>query len=1081
MYVAKKWWHNDVQTGKVVCTLCPRHCKIPKGKRGFCFVRANVDDQLVLTTWGRSSGFCIDPIEKKPLSHFLPGTPVLSLGTAGCNLGCKFCQNWDISKSREMDTVASIATPEAVVDAAEETGCRSIAFTYNDPVIWAEYAIDIAKVARQRGIKTVAVTAGYIEPDARAEFYDHMDAANIDLKAFTEAFYRKLTQTHLEPVLDTIKYVKRHTNVWFELTDLLIPGENDSEDEIARMCKWLVDEVGDDVPLHFSAFHPDFKMMDKPRTPHATLIRARQQAIDAGVKYAYVGNVYDVGNESTYCHACGKVVIERDWYELGAYDMDGDRCGHCGTSIPGVFEKPSNGRRVPGDWGRKRQRVTIRQEQVHLDEKLTELGFETVGHEEHDDHNNMNDSQPNVNKSVAQPRASARGSNDDSPRIDFTGDEAAVIARHALQLVNASVTGASLDSTLPKELADAPAWGMFVTLERGSVLRACRGSWGNVGALGNLLARTATDTATCDARFPAIEPRELGFLSLDVTLMYDPQQVTAQGDARVDAVEVGTHGLVIAHPNGRGLLLPQVATEREWDAPTFLDQLCLKANLPRGTWRDPSAQLMTFRGRVIEQAATTQELRVDVLDNTAWQRLINAADAAMRDEPINDETLNEPALTQVWPHELGVNLRTSSGLSALGAGANQSLLQMTQVAAKSLRQVCERQRGGALDDITELTVLNTPIVLSPQDYPNRCAALGRHAVLARAGGAWTLAWPTSGGGRPDDVVGRALRDVRLDARAWHGSAARSDTPPPRITAFSVHTVRGHSTQPRPRQVDHARYGTRAAARAGTFYPGDAAQMNAEIDAHLATANGNSGIERRSFPAVMLPHAGWRFCGDTLGKTIARVDVPRAVIIIGPKHTPHGPPFSIAPHSHWAIPGANVPIETGVVDRLLELLPALQAEPDAHRMEHGCEVIVPFLHRLNPQVQVVPIVLGRCSYEDTSRIADALATLLNDWPADREPPLLVISSDMNHFAPEPENRRRDMLAIDAARSGNPRDLYDVCVENDISMCGVLPAVTVMQALLKREPKLDVELIDYSNSGAVSGDMSSVVGYAGMTFA
>ncbi len=350
-----RWWHADPEDEtKVICTLCPRECHIKAGGRGFCFVRANVEGELQLTTYGRSSGFCVDPIEKKPLSHFLPGTPVLSLGTAGCNLGCKFCQNWDISKSREMDTLAGVATPEAVVAEAKHLGCRSIAFTYNDPTIWAEYAIDIAKVARREEIKTVAVTAGYISPEPRKAFYEWMDAANVDLKAFTEDFYRRLTQTHLQPVLDTLIYLKRETDVWFELTTLVIPTENDSPDELKRMCDWVVENLGVDVPMHFSAFHPDYKMLDYERTPHETLVAARRIALDAGVRYAYVGNVHDPRHESTYCPDCGKLLIERDWYELSAYALEGNQCSSCGTTIPGVFDPAG-----PGKWGRRRLPVRI--------------------------------------------------------------------------------------------------------------------------------------------------------------------------------------------------------------------------------------------------------------------------------------------------------------------------------------------------------------------------------------------------------------------------------------------------------------------------------------------------------------------------------------------------------------------------------------------------------------------------------------------------------------------------------------------------------------------------------------------------
>ena len=357
-----RWWHADTDTSpegvkpsdKIVCTLCPRECHIPEGSRGFCFVRANGGGRMVLTTYGRSTGFCIDPIEKKPLNHFLPGTPVLSFGTAGCNLGCKFCQNWDISKSREIERLSEIATPEAIVEAAQKTGCRSIAFTYNDPVIWAEYAIDVARVARQAGIKTVAVTAGYISPEARREFYQWMDAANVDLKGFTETFYRKLCQTQLAPVLDTIKYLKHETGVWQELTNLMIPGENDSAEETKAMCGWIVENIGPDVPVHFTGFHPDYKMVETPNTPHETLLQARQIALDAGIRYAYVGNVYDLKNGSTFCHACGELPIERTTgNQIGQYNLVGNWCGKCGAVIPGVFEERA------GTWGRRRQPVRI--------------------------------------------------------------------------------------------------------------------------------------------------------------------------------------------------------------------------------------------------------------------------------------------------------------------------------------------------------------------------------------------------------------------------------------------------------------------------------------------------------------------------------------------------------------------------------------------------------------------------------------------------------------------------------------------------------------------------------------------------
>jgi pyruvate formate lyase activating enzyme len=352
--VPGRYWHT-LPDGRVQCDVCPRFCKMRDGQRGLCFVRAANDGGVVLTTYGRSSGYCVDPIEKKPLNHFLPGTPVLSFGTAGCNLTCKFCQNWDISKSREIDTLADQASPETIARAAEQLGCCSVAFTYNDPVIFLEYAVDVAEACHAAGIKTVAVTAGYISAEPRVEFFRHMDAANVDLKAFTEGFYSDVCGGHLEPILDTLVYLKQETAVWFELTDLVIPGLNDSDRELDQMSRWIVENLGPDVPLHFSAFHPGWKMTDRPPTPPATLTRARRIAIDNGIRYVYTGNVHDESGGSTYCHECGAKLIGRDWYVMTAWSLTEDgRCRECGTQCSGVFDGP------PGQWGAKRLPVRLR-------------------------------------------------------------------------------------------------------------------------------------------------------------------------------------------------------------------------------------------------------------------------------------------------------------------------------------------------------------------------------------------------------------------------------------------------------------------------------------------------------------------------------------------------------------------------------------------------------------------------------------------------------------------------------------------------------------------------------------------------
>lgn len=351
-YIAKYWhWADD---GRMQCDLCPRDCKLNDGQRGACFVRMRKADQMILTTYGRSSGFCVDPIEKKPLNHFYPGSSILSFGTAGCNLACKFCQNWDISKSKDMDRLMDEASPELIALAAENANCKSVAFTYNDPVIFAEYAMDVADACHARGIKTVAVTAGYMHDQARRDFYSKMDAANIDLKAFTEEFYFKLTGAHLQPVLDTLKYVKRETDVWLEITTLLIPGKNDSDEELTALSQWISNELGSDVPVHFSAFRPDYRMTDVSATPMATLLRARDIAQQAGLQYVYTGNVHYAEGDTTFCPKCRKPVIVRDWFQINRYQLAPDgRCPDCGTRIAGYFDAEV------GDFGRKRIPIVL--------------------------------------------------------------------------------------------------------------------------------------------------------------------------------------------------------------------------------------------------------------------------------------------------------------------------------------------------------------------------------------------------------------------------------------------------------------------------------------------------------------------------------------------------------------------------------------------------------------------------------------------------------------------------------------------------------------------------------------------------
>lgn len=347
-----KYWHA-VEDGRIQCDLCPRECKLREGQRGLCFTRARRDDEIVLTSYGRSTGFWVDPIEKKPLNHFLPGSSVLSFGTAGCNLACRYCQNWDISKARQDDVLSEQSMPKGVARSAKELGCRSVAFTYNDPVIFHEYAIDVADAAHAADLRTVAVTAGYVNPEPRREFYAAMDAANIDLKAFTEEFYHRYCAGRLQAVLDTLMYVRHETDVWMEITTLLIPGLNDSDEEIDAMTRWIAENLGVDIPHHFTAFHPAFKMLDVPRTRFDSLLRARRIAMDNGLQYVFTGNIPDEETQSTFCPHCGSKVVGRAGYSMSAWNLVGGNCGACGAEIPGVFEDR------PGSWGPRRAHAPI--------------------------------------------------------------------------------------------------------------------------------------------------------------------------------------------------------------------------------------------------------------------------------------------------------------------------------------------------------------------------------------------------------------------------------------------------------------------------------------------------------------------------------------------------------------------------------------------------------------------------------------------------------------------------------------------------------------------------------------------------
>jgi AmmeMemoRadiSam system radical SAM enzyme/AmmeMemoRadiSam system protein B/AmmeMemoRadiSam system protein A len=581
------WWEETAERGQVRCRLCPRGCTLAPGDRGFCFVRQNRDGRLVSTSYGRSTGFCVDPIEKKPLNQFYPGSAVLSFGTPGCNLGCRFCQNWTISKSRDVERMCESAAPEAIAEAAVELGCPSVAFTYNDPIVWTEYASDTAQACRRRGVRTVAVTSGYMNPEPREAFYRHIDAANVDLKAFQDDFYRRLAGGRLEPVLNTLRWLAHETEVWLEITNLLIPGENDAPQDIGRMCRWIHDELGPDVPLHFSAFHPDFHMTDHQPTPPATLSMAHGIARAAGLRYVYTGNVVDREHQATYCPGCGRAVIERDGFSLRGYHIRNGCCAECGTAIAGRLDGPAgdwNGRRLPvriADYarpaaereGQGKQGVKAQKDERGEKSEKGEKGVE------------------DRSCSAVLPGSAARPAlNPDQEQRVFRAAGCRVAAA-----VRCEAMARPVDRILG-DVAATPVYGAFVSLKRAGQLRACCGFLGSTLPLGEALDHAAARAAKDDPRFPPISLAELDDLDMDVWLLWGLRPVAACGRDRIGAITIGKHGLQIARGTARGLLLPGVAVEHRLDARGFLEQVCLKAGLPRDAWLDGDSMLMTFEG-----------------------------------------------------------------------------------------------------------------------------------------------------------------------------------------------------------------------------------------------------------------------------------------------------------------------------------------------------------------------------------------------------------------------------------------------------------------------------------------------------
>ena len=1038
--VAGGWWHDDPDDGRLVCDLCPRACRLKPGDRGFCFVRQNLGGEMVLTTFGKSTGFCVDPIEKKPLNHFYPGTSVLSFGTAGCNLGCKFCQNWDISKSREVERLSEDATPDAIAEAARSLGCKSVAFTYNDPVIWAEYAIETARACRAAGVKTVAVTAGYVTPEARGPFFEVMDAANVDLKGFSERFYQQVTSSHLRPVLDTLAWLKAETDVWFEITNLMIPGENDDPDEVRAMASWILERCGDEVPVHFTAFHPDFRMRDRPGTPKETLIAAREAARAVGLKHVYVGNVHDAGNQSTYCPHCSALLIERDWYALGRYELKGDRCGRCGGGVAGRFDDR------PGDWGRKRLPVAIARYAPTAEPRVVTIG-----------------SKPPTDP--GRPAMTAAPTLDDDQKARTLAAASAVVAGAVLGRAPA------VDDPTLAGASEFPVSGAYVTLKRRGRLRGCCGFVGASKPLGQALRESAAATALRDPRFPPVSATELLYLDLEVNLLFGQERVGARGRDRIGAVEVGRHGLRVERGGGVGLLLPGVATEHGWDAEQFLRAVARKAGLPTAAWEDDEAVLFTFEsvefgaafdpGVLPAGPAAPEFVAPDALARLAAYAgenvgaLLSGRAAHYYAPGLPDGNVGGLALSVATPdrpspvHAFQLALRGGVPLQA-------TLYGLAESAAKTLARSDPRPRGLRVG----LTLLNDPALHGSADAPDlRGVDPARRALLLVENGKSALAFAPARSAQGLFDAASGAFDVLNPARAELFSLEARSTEAEVVFGLAPRAV-ADGPEARPPAV------------AGTFYPAGPAAL---ADAAGALLGGSARAPGR-WAAAMLPHAGWAFSGKLAAAVLNRLEIPEVVIVIGPKHTRLGVDWAVAPHAEWAFPGGRLASDPGLARALAGSIPGLKLDAAAHRKEHAIEVEIPLIARLAPGARVVGVALGGGpDWEPCRRFAEGLARAIERLPAR---PLLLVSSDMNHFANDDETRRLDRTALDAMARLDPERLLSTVVEHGISMCGVVPAAVVMETLRRLGGLRAFEEVGYATSAGASGNSDRVVGYAGV---
>lgn len=1064
---ANELWREE--GGHIRCLACGHRCLIGEGLRGICKVRYNEGGQLKVP-FGYVAGLQCDPVEKKPFFHVYPGNDALTFGMMGCDLHCSYCQNWLTSQAlRDVNAIASVRpiTPNQLVDIARRERARLVVSSYNEPLITAEWAVSVFRQAKAAGLACAFVSNGNATPEVLDFLRPWIVAYKVDLKSFNDRNYRSLGGA-LDNITRTIRMIHER-GIWLEVVTLVIPGFNDGIDELRQAAGFLV-SVSPDIPWHVTAFHKDYRMTDPDATSAETLIRAAEIGASEGLRFIYAGNLPgQVGPwENTRCPSCQATLIERFGYLIRRYRVTPEgRCPTCQAQIPGVWPGTAAEVRTGNDLLAYQSRLPRPVAVPRVGAPSTGIYSLPVVESRRSQSNGGT-----MSLSTAEPITTPT-QEPSSSRPILSSEQGQKLVAGLATMLRGAVAGQpqAFPADLP-ELRDLIVSGAFVSLKRGRHLRSCCGLLHQAIPLHRAFEEAAYRTVWEDERFPAISPAELAFLEMEIWLLYNLQPVQARGEDRLQEVQVGKHGVQVIRGPARGLFLPSVAIESNWDARRFLDQVCIKAGLYPTAWKDEGTALFTFEGDVFRGRLPEND---DARPNADRPSVCRSEDLAAFADFCRRELVN--LLTGATPSYYfwgapdgnvnGVVLRLNGPASPEGIHFSQlslrpgvplqsTLFALVRAAAQHLST--QQLHPDSLNTLqVGLTFLHDPVLHGTVADPHLDGLDSQQRaflVLERNKAGLVF--------NPEQTAEQLLAETAREAQVSLPDTASVLS----LRVLTSMTPVRVSTVPKPVRGPE----NRAAAVAGTFYEANAEELSRTVDRLLAG-------ERRpeSWPAAMVPHAALRYSGAIAAAVLQRIQIPKTVIVIGPKHTPLGVEWAVASHQTWALPGGAVASDWLLARQLCEAIPGLEMDAAAHEREHAIEVELPLLARLAPETKVVGIVIGHGDLNSMRRFAQGLADLLRER---EDRPLLLISSDMNHFAPDAENRYLDELALAALDRCDPAELYDTVTQHNISMCGVLPAVMVLETLKLLGGGTQSERVGYATTADVSGDKSRVVGYAGM---